>query len=73
MIQPHEILYLKLIAVFCTIIALIAIRAWAESETVITWCHKEFHKDARLPGRWPKPSRIRRFFFFIFNLKHKSI
>lgn len=67
----NDVTMLRIVAVCCIIIALLALRAWADSETVITWCWKEFHKDARLPDRFPKPSRFRKFLFIIFLLKHK--
>lgn len=69
----NDITMLRIVAIFCMIVALVALRAWADSETVITWCHNQFHKEARLPDRFPKPSRFRKFLFTIFLLKHKML
>jgi len=71
MITTNEIMFFKFLTLFSIIICLVALRAWAETEKIVSWCHKEFYKDARLPDRWPKPSRIRKLFFIVFNLKYK--
>lgn len=67
-----DVIFLKCIIVFLAIVVLILLRVWADCELVITWCYREFHKDARLPERFPKPSRYRKILFFLFLLKNKA-
>lgn len=73
MTSISELIFFKCLTFFSIIIMIIALRAWAETENIVSWCHQEFYKDARMPDRWPKPSRIRKLFFVVFNLKHKLL
>lgn len=61
-------LELKLTIVSLIIILILVLRVLAESETVVAWSSREFHKEARLPDRFPKPSRLRRIILFFLSL-----
>lgn len=67
--MSNETTFFKYLCIFLSIIVLLSLKAWADCETVISWCWKEFSKGARLPDRFPRPSRFRKFLRTIFLLR----
>lgn len=69
--MPNQ-LELKLTIIALVWILLILIRVWLQSEKANAWAYKEFHKEPRLPDRFPRPSTLRKFFLNLFNIHHSN-
>lgn len=61
---------LKLLIVLLSAALLLILRAWLQSEKDNAWAYREFHKQARLPNRYPKPSALRKILIQLFNIKY---
>lgn len=65
-------LELKMAIVLLAIITLLLLRAWVQAEAAISWYYHEFHKEPRIPGRCPKPSRLRKLLYLLFQFKNHN-
>lgn len=60
----------KIVIVLLVCLVLLLLNVWLQAEAHNRWAHNEFHKQPRLPHRYPQPSALRKLFIALFNLNH---